>query len=74
MADRPSPWEQLARGVDLPFHPDLRIPPMYEVTLDVPQPEPLADAESAARAAVVSRLRSAVTPGMTILNVMTRNG
>jgi hypothetical protein len=66
MADRPSPWEQLARGVDLPFHPDLRIPQLVEVELRVPQPTPVAAAESAARASVVETLRASVTPGMTV--------
>lgn len=39
---------------------------MFEVTLNVPHPTPLTDAETVARHAVVTRLRSAVTPGMTV--------
>ena len=66
MADRPSPWEQLARGIDLPFRPDLRVPELFEVELSVPQPSPITDAEATARAAVVQTLRTAVTPGMTV--------
>ena len=53
-------------GVDLPFHPDLRIPVLHEVRLAVPDPEPLADVESAARRAVVERLAPSVTRGMTV--------
>ena len=59
-------WEQLRAGVDLPFHPDLRIPVLHEVRLAVPDPEPLADVEGAARRAVIERLAAGVTRGMTV--------
>lgn len=61
-----NPWEQLAAGVDLPFHPDLTVPDLREVTLPVPAPRALDDVEGTARAQVVERLRDAVTPGMTV--------
>ena len=66
VAETGAGWEQLRAGVDLPFHPDLRIPVLHEVRLAVPDPEPLADVESAARRAVTERLASGVTRGMTV--------
>lgn len=66
MAEAGAGWEQLRAGVDLPFHPDLRIPVLHEVRLAVPDPEPLADVESAARRAVIERLAPSVTRGMTV--------
>ncbi|MDO8364469.1 MAG: lactate racemase domain-containing protein [Actinomycetota bacterium] len=59
-------WEQLVQGVELPFHPDLKVPALSEVRLPVPQPTPVADVEAAAQAAVVARLAGSVTPGMTV--------
>ena len=59
-------WDQLVQGVELPFHPDLEVPTLTEVSLPVPSPTPVADVESAARAEVVSRLAGEVTPGMTV--------
>jgi hypothetical protein len=61
-----NPWEQLARGVALPFHPDLEVPELTEVLLPVPAPEPVPDVAAAARTEVVRCLASAVTPGMTV--------
>jgi hypothetical protein len=66
MADRANPWEQLSRGVDLPFHPALQIPRLVEVELPVIEPEPVADACEAARHAVVTSLAASVTKGMTV--------
>lgn len=66
MATEANPWEQLARGVELPFHPDLEVPELAEVLLPVPAPEPVPDVAAAARAEVVRRLAPAVTPGMTV--------
>ena len=60
------PWEQLARGIDLPFHPDLVIPELYPVTLDLPTPAAVIDPGAAARSAIVERLAGDVTPGMTV--------
>jgi hypothetical protein len=60
------PWQQLSRGVDLPYPTDLQIPSLTEVTLDVPDPTPVADVEAEARAQVVERLALAVRPGMTV--------
>ena len=59
-------WDQVQRGVDLPFDPRITIPTLHEVELDVPSPTPIADVEATTRAAVVERLASAVTPGMTV--------
>jgi hypothetical protein len=59
-------WEQLEHGVDLPFHPDLKVPALSEVRLPVPHPEPIADVAAAAHADVVARLAGSVTPGMTV--------
>jgi len=64
--DSMSPWEQLAVGVDLPFHPDLVVPELHEIRLAIPQPEPVADVEATARAQVVSVLGAHVQPGMTV--------
>jgi hypothetical protein len=59
-------WEQVQRGVDLPFDPRITIPVLHEIQLDVPAPDPVDDVEAAARAAVVGQFASAVTPGMTV--------
>lgn len=66
MASGVSPWEQLSRGVELPFDPELRIPDLFEVELAHSEPQPIADAETAARQAVTSALRGHVTKGMTV--------
>ncbi|MEI8240893.1 MAG: lactate racemase domain-containing protein [Actinomycetota bacterium] len=59
-------WEQLVEGVDLPFHPDLKVPALTEVSLPVPRPDPVGDVMVAARLDVVARFAHSVTPGMTI--------
>jgi hypothetical protein len=59
-------WEQLDAGVELPFADGLVIPELFEVSLDVPSPEPVGDIESAARDAVVTQLAPRVTAGMTV--------
>ena len=61
-----NPWEQLSKGIDLPFHPDLVVPAMHAVSLDVPTPTSIGDVGKAARAAIVERLAFAVSPGMTV--------
>ncbi|MEN9805045.1 MAG: hypothetical protein RIS41_1892 [Actinomycetota bacterium] len=66
MAEIGAGWAQLRAGVDLPFHPDLTIPHLHEVRLDVPDPEPLRDVEDAACRAVIERLATSVTHGMTV--------
>ncbi|MFZ9852551.1 MAG: lactate racemase domain-containing protein [Ilumatobacteraceae bacterium] len=66
MAEIGSGWKQLRNGVDLPFHPDLAVPTLHEVRLDIPDPDPVDDVEGAARAAVVTRLAANVTKGMTV--------
>jgi len=59
-------WEQLVEGVELPFHPDLKVPALSEVRLPVPQPDPVQDVAATAHADVVARLAGHVTPGMTV--------
>ena len=59
-------WDEIVRGVELPFHPDLKVPALTEVRLALPHTEPIADVETAAHADVVARLASSVTPGMTV--------
>ena len=61
-----NPWEQLSKGVDLPFHPDLTVPALHEVQLDIPLPPAVGDVGKTARAAVVARLAFDITPGMTV--------
>jgi hypothetical protein len=63
---RHSPWEQLAVGIDLPFHPALTVPELHEVELPVPAPPAVDDVEGTARSQVVAVLRGAVTAGMTV--------
>ena len=59
-------WDELEQGVELPFHPDLKVPALTEVRLALPHSEPIVDVEAAAHADVVLRLAASVTPGMTI--------
>ncbi len=61
-----NPWEQLSKGIDLPFHPDLVVPDLHPVSLDIPQPAAVGDIAKTARAAIVERLAFDVTPGMTV--------
>ena len=61
-----NPWEQLLAGIELPFHPDLAIPTLTEVTLSIPTPEPVDDVEGVAHGQVVERLAGSVTAGMTV--------
>ncbi len=66
MAERVNPWEQLARGVELPFDPNLRVPALFEVTLAAPTTSFIADVDAAAHDAVVATLSGHVTAGMTV--------
>ena len=52
--------------MQLPFHPELRIPELHEVTLPVPLPAPVADVEAAAFEQVVEVFGHTVEPGMTV--------
>ncbi|MEK7424667.1 MAG: lactate racemase domain-containing protein [Actinomycetota bacterium] len=60
------PWQQLLQGIELPFHPDLAVPELHEVSLPVPRPTPIADTSATARERVISTLSGHVTPGMTV--------
>lgn len=59
-------WEQLFVGVELPFSPDLVVPPLHPYSLDVPAPDGVGDAERGAYDAALTTFRDAVTPGMTV--------
>ncbi len=50
-----SGWEQLRRGVRLPFPANLDIPTLHPYDLPVPRPPAVADVESAVRRAVSER-------------------
>jgi hypothetical protein len=59
-------WDQLVEGVELPFHPDLKVPALTEVRLPVPRPEPVTDVQTTAHDDVVARFAASVTRGMTV--------
>ena len=59
-------WDQLLEGVDLPFHPDLVVPPMFAVELPVHEPPSIVDVAATAHHSVLAVLASTVTPGMTV--------
>ncbi len=61
-----TPWDQLVAGVELPFHPDLVIPELHEVSIDLPDPPAVVDVEKAAHYAVISTFAGQVSPGMTV--------
>ncbi len=61
-----NPWEQLSKGIDLPFNPAITVPELFEVQLDIPTPPGVGDVAKAARAAICERLAFDVSPGMTI--------
>jgi hypothetical protein len=66
MAAATSPWEQLQRGVELPFLPALAVPALTKVLIDVPRLPAVVDVEKSAHAEVESRYAGVVTPGMTV--------
>ncbi|MEO5722769.1 MAG: DUF2088 domain-containing protein [Ilumatobacteraceae bacterium] len=66
MAVELDPWQQLAGGVHLPFHPDLVIPELFDVELAMPTTNPVVDVADAAHQQVLAALRGAVTPGMSV--------
>ena len=61
-----SSWEQLSQGVRLPYSPDLVVPELHEIALDVPQPEPVGDVEAAVMQAVIDRFASIDLAGKTV--------
>ena len=61
-----SSWEQLSQGVRLPYSPDLVVPELHEITLDVPQPEPVGDVEAAVMQTVKDRFASIDLAGKTV--------
>ena len=61
-----NPWEQLSKGIELPFNPGIVVPQLHEVSLAIPSPPTISDVAGAARAAVTQRLANDVTAGMTV--------
>jgi hypothetical protein len=61
-----NPWEQLSKGINLPFNPGIVVPELHEISLSIPSPAVIDDVASAARFAVVENLVNDVTPGMTV--------
>lgn len=61
-----SSWEQLSQGVRLPYSPDLAVPELHEIALDVPQPAPVGDVEAAVAQAVKDRFASFELQGKTV--------
>ena len=61
-----SSWEQLSQGVRLPYSPDLVVPELHEIALDVPQPEPVGDVEAAVMQTVKDRFASIDLQGKTV--------
>ena len=61
-----NPWEQLSKGIELPFNPGIVVPKLHEVSLAIPSPPAINDVAGAARAAVTQRLANDVTAGMTV--------
>ena len=61
-----NPWDQLLDGVQLPFHPDLRMPDLHEVRFDVPSPDPVDDVAGTVHDRVMATFAAHVTPGMTV--------
>jgi hypothetical protein len=59
-------WEQLVAGVELPFDPELTVPELHHLSLDVPSPPAVADIEGAARSAVRSTLGAELAAGTTV--------
>jgi hypothetical protein len=59
-------FEDLLAGVHLPFHPDLVIPELHQVSLPQPEVSAVPDIAAAAEASVRATFASTVTPGMTI--------
>ena len=61
-----TPWEQLSKGIELPFHPDLQIPVLHHIALSVPSPDPITEIEAAAKAAILQQFAGDIHSGMTI--------
>lgn len=59
-------WDQLAAGVELPFDPELTVPELYRMPLDVPSPPAVGDIERAAHDTALDTFRDEVTAGMTV--------
>ena len=60
------PWQQLERGIHLPFDPLLVIPDLRRVRLDVSPSTPVDDVAAAARRGVVEQFTGTLTGGDTV--------
>ncbi len=58
--------DQLRTGVTLPFDPSLTVPPLHEVAIDVPAPDPVPDVEAATRQSVTTTFAGTVVHGMSV--------
>lgn len=66
-ADAPrNPWAQLAKGIRLPYSPQLQVPELHEFLLPVPTPPPVSELEAAVHTAVTSRFSSHALEGKTV--------
>ena len=61
-----SGWEQLRRGVELPFPSGLDIPELRPFDLPVPRPPAVGDVEGAVRRAVTKRFAGRALTGVTV--------
>jgi hypothetical protein len=59
-------WDQLVAGIQLPVDPRITIPELFEVKLDVTDPDAIVDLEAATHAEVVATLAGKVSPQMTV--------
>jgi hypothetical protein len=59
-------WDQLNAGIVLPVDPRIQIPELHEVSLDVIDPDAIADLEATTHLAVVQTLADRVTPQMSV--------
>ncbi len=60
------PWQQLERGIHLPFDPLLAIPELRHVRFAVPTSTPVDDVAAVARTGTARRLAGTLEPGDTI--------
>lgn len=59
-------WDQLNAGIQLPVDPRITIPELFEVQLDVTDPDAIVDLEAATHAEVVTALAGKIQPQMTV--------
>ncbi len=59
-------WDQLNAGIQLPVDPRITIPELFEVQLDVTDPDAIVDLEAATHAEVATALAGKIQPQMTV--------